>query len=78
MIEPGENGVHIGSVPTLPACRSWGASRVELLANLKELLKVAWGGTEQNKFGHILAGPTVPKYSLARRRLISPMPDRKA
>lgn len=48
VIEPGERGGFIGSVPALPGCRSQGATREELLANLKEAAE-GWLEAEQDK-----------------------------
>ena len=49
VIEQGESGLLIGSVPALPGCRSQGASREELLANLKEAAE-GWIEVQQDKF----------------------------
>ena len=48
VIEPGELGGFIGSVPALPGCRSQGATRKELLANLREAAE-GWLEAEQDK-----------------------------
>jgi predicted RNase H-like HicB family nuclease len=49
IIETGESGFLIGSVPALPGCRSQGATRDELLANLKEAAE-GWIEVQQDKF----------------------------
>lgn len=49
LIEQGESGFLIGSVPALPGCRSQGANREELLANLKEAAE-GWIEVQQDKF----------------------------
>lgn len=38
LIEQDEDGVYVGEVPTLPGCISQGATRAELLDNIKEAI----------------------------------------
>ena len=38
LIEQDEDGVYVGEVPALPGCISQGATRVELLENIKEAI----------------------------------------
>ncbi len=48
VIEAGEQGGYIGAIPALPGCRSQGATRDELLVNLREAAE-GWLETEQDK-----------------------------
>ncbi|HMO54387.1 MAG TPA: type II toxin-antitoxin system HicB family antitoxin [Tepidiformaceae bacterium] len=48
LIEPGEDGGFIASVPALRGCRSQGATREETLANIREAIK-GWLEVEQDK-----------------------------
>ena len=38
LIEQDEDGVYVGEVPALPGCISQGATRAELLENIKEAI----------------------------------------
>lgn len=38
LIEQDEDGVYVGEVPALPGCVSQGATRAELLENIKEAI----------------------------------------
>lgn len=48
IVEPGEDGGFIASVPALRGCRSQGTTREETLANIREAIE-AWLETEQDK-----------------------------
>lgn len=48
MVEAGEQGGFVGSVPALPGCRSQGGTRAELMANLREAAE-GWLEAEQDK-----------------------------
>jgi predicted RNase H-like HicB family nuclease len=48
IIERGESGWLIGSVPALPGCRSQGRTRQELIENLEEAA-AGWLEAEQDK-----------------------------
>ena len=63
LIEQGESGFLIGSVPALPGCRSQGKTREELLANLKEAAE-AWIEVQQDKFERSGGKPQVALISL--------------
>jgi len=55
IIEPGEDSGFIAHVPALRGCWSQGASRDDLLANIREAIE-AWLEAEQDKSEH----PTAP------------------
>lgn len=38
LVEQDEDGVYVGEVPALPGCISQGATRAELLENIKEAI----------------------------------------
>lgn len=40
VIEKDEDGVYIGSVPTLPGCHSYGETLDELMKNMKEAIEL--------------------------------------
>ena len=48
VIEPGERTGWIGSVPALPGCHSQGATKEELLANLRDAAQ-GWIEAEEAK-----------------------------
>ena len=48
IIEPGEDGGFIASVPALRGCRSQGQTRDETLLNIREAIE-AWVEVEQDK-----------------------------
>lgn len=39
-IERDEDGVYIGSIPSVPSCHAQGNTQVEMLKNLKEVLRL--------------------------------------
>jgi len=53
-IEQDEDGMFIGSVPSIPSCYAQGATQEEMLSNLQEVLKLCLRNntdkTEQTKF----------------------------
>ncbi|CAN5381650.1 hypothetical protein BH11ARM2_BH11ARM2_03390 [soil metagenome] len=48
VVEPGEQGGFVGSIPALPGCLSQGRTHEELLANLREAAE-GWLEAEQDK-----------------------------
>lgn len=40
LIEPDEDGMFVAEVPSLPGCISQGATRAEVLANIREAMQV--------------------------------------
>ncbi|OQX20955.1 MAG: hypothetical protein BWK75_04220 [Candidatus Altiarchaeales archaeon A3] len=49
VIEKDEDGVYIGSVPTLPGCHSYGETMDELIKNMKEAIELCVEVLESEK-----------------------------
>ncbi|MFA6533903.1 MAG: type II toxin-antitoxin system HicB family antitoxin [Patescibacteria group bacterium] len=47
-IEQDEDGVFIGSVPTIPSCYAQGKTQAEMLKNLQEVLAVCLRNTSRD------------------------------
>ncbi|OGY89026.1 MAG: hypothetical protein A2927_00680 [Candidatus Komeilibacteria bacterium RIFCSPLOWO2_01_FULL_45_10] len=47
-IERDEDGVFIGSIPTIPSCYAQGKTQEEMLKNLKEVLHLCLRNTHKN------------------------------
>ena len=46
-IEQDEEGVFIGSIPSIPSCYAQGATEEEMLANLQEVLRLCLRNVDQ-------------------------------
>ena len=46
-IEQDEDGVFIGSIPSIPSCYAQGATEEEMLANLREVLRLCLRNIDQ-------------------------------
>lgn len=51
-IEQDENGVFIGSIPSVPSCHAQGNTEEEMLENLQEVLTLCVRNTEENSAPH--------------------------
>ena len=45
-IERDEDGVFIGSIPTIPSCYAQGKTQEKMLKNLEEVLRLCLGNTD--------------------------------
>ncbi|MBC8465289.1 MAG: type II toxin-antitoxin system HicB family antitoxin [Parcubacteria group bacterium] len=51
-IEQDENGVFIGSIPSVPSCHAQGHTEEEMLENLREALALCIRNTEEDVASH--------------------------
>lgn len=49
-IEQDEDGVFVGSIPSIPSCYAQGDTEEEMLANLQEVLKLCLRNVDQKSF----------------------------
>lgn len=49
-IEQDEDGIFIGSIPSIPACHAQGKTQAEMLKNLREVLKLCLRNIKEKKF----------------------------
>lgn len=49
-IEQDEDGMYIGSVPSIPVCHAEGRTQEEMLKNLSEVLRLCLRNVDQKKF----------------------------
>jgi len=47
-IERDEDGVYIGSIPSVPACHAQGSTQEEMMRNLQEVLKLCLRNSDKN------------------------------
>jgi len=47
-IERDEDGVYIGSIPSVPSCHAQGDTQEEMLKNLKEVLRLCLRNTDKD------------------------------
>jgi len=48
-IERDEDGIFIGSVPSIPSCYAQGETQEEMLKNLQEVLRLCLRNTKKNR-----------------------------
>ncbi len=51
-IEQDEDGIFIGSIPSIPNCYAQGETKQELLINLKSVLKLCMRNTDFSEISH--------------------------
>lgn len=50
-VEQDEDGMYIGSIPSLPGCHAQGVSQAEMLANLTEVVKLCLRNLSEEELG---------------------------
>jgi predicted RNase H-like HicB family nuclease len=48
-IEQDEDGIFVGSIPTVPSCHAEGTTQLEMLKNLEEVLELCLRNTNKDK-----------------------------
>ena len=50
-IEQDEDGIFVGSIPSIPSCYAQGDTQEEMLANLQEVLALCWRNFDAEEIG---------------------------